>query len=88
MRSVSIPPPEFALDSWAYKILPPNPKNDRIATKNTTTPKPPIQCDRQRQNIRLWGNSEKLANTLAPVVVNPLADSKNAVANGQSNIST
>lgn len=87
MRAVSIPPPAFALDSLAYRVLPPDPMKERIATKNTSTPMPPIQCERQRQNIRLWGKSAKLENTLEPVVVSPLVDSKNASGNPQPRIS-
>ena len=86
MRSVSTPPPELALVSFEYNVLPSEPKKDSIATKKTITPKPPIQCERQRQNIKLSGKSAKLPNTDAPVVVNPLVDSKKATENGTSRI--
>ena len=85
---MSIPPPESTLVSREYRVLPPDPKNEKIATKNTTTPKPPIQCDRHRQNIRLRGKREKSPKTEEPVVVRPLADSKNASQNGASRIIT
>ena len=47
---------------------------------------PPIQLERQRQNIRLFGKSAYEAKPLAPVVVSPLADSKNACGKRHSTI--
>ncbi len=71
-------------DSLEKRILAPAPTEDRMATKKTTTPNPPIHWLIQRQNKRLRGNASKFVNTEEPVVVKPEVDSKKASIRLQS----
>ena len=48
------------------------------ARVNTSTPMPPIQWVKARQNITPWGRLAKSVTTVAPVVVKPDTASKRA----------
>ena len=47
------------------------PDSGRTAIRNTSTPMPPLQCVKQRQNAVARESSSTEDSTLAPVVVNP-----------------
>ena len=72
-RSVEIPGAS-AWNSWA----PPTPMNGRIATPSTMMPIPPIQWEMLRHRRIERGRSSMTGKMVAPVVVNPETDSKNA----------
>ena len=54
-----------------YKIIPSRPPRGRIAKINTSTPIPPIQCEKLRQNSIHFGRLSTSGRILAPVVVKP-----------------
>lgn len=56
----------------------------RTSNVNTTTPTPPIKCVDDLQNRRPLGKSSILLSMVAPVVVKPETDSKNALGNVNS----
>ena len=60
------------------RFIPPAPRRGRMATKRAMIPMPPSQWEKLRQKSIPRGKASTSANIVAPVVVKPDMDSKNA----------
>ena len=70
--------PDLSEDSVEKSCIPPILNNGRMASAITMIPNPPYQCNIPRHNKIPRGFSARFEMTVAPNVVNPDIDSKNA----------
>ena len=64
--------------SALYSCMPPTPSSGRIATASTMMPMPPNQCSDARHMLSDGARVSRPVSTVAPVVLRPDIDSKNA----------